>query len=138
MRFSFTLIILISNLSVFGQPSISVLTQHNNVNRTGWNDKETILHHNNVASSQFGLIGLLNVDDQVYAQPLIVSNTTIGNYSGSVLYVATVNNSVYAFNADDVSSGAPLWQINLTPPGQKAPDIFDLYDPQEGDRKSVV
>ena len=79
MRFSLTLLILISNLSVFCQTPVSILTQHNNVKRTGWNDKDTILHHNNVSSGQFGLIGSLNVDDQVYAQPLIVSNTTIGN-----------------------------------------------------------
>jgi hypothetical protein len=132
MRFCLTILALISWPALFSQPSVSVVTQHNNTNRTGWNNNETILTHTNVSSNQFGLTGSLNVDDQVYAQPLIVHNTSIGNYTGSVLYIATVNNSVYAFNADDVSEGAPLWQINLNPGGQKAPDIFDLTDPQYG------
>ena len=132
MRPCLMTILLIYWSSLFCQQPVSVLTQHNNTNRTGWNNNEHVLQHTNVASDQFGLIGSLNVDDQVYAQPLIVHTTTIGNHTGSVLYVATVNNSVYAFNADDVSDGAPLWQINLNPPGQRSPDIFDLADPQYG------
>ncbi len=111
---------------------VSVLTQHNDLKRTGWNDRETILNHTNVKTGSFGLIGTLAVDDEVYAQPLIVSNTTIGTYTGAVVFVATVNNSVYAFNASDVSQPAPLWQINLNPAGQRAPNIFDLADPVFG------
>ena len=131
MRFCLLLLLLLSGFMAFSQQTISVVTQHNNTNRTGWNNNENILHHSNVSSDQFGLIGSLYADDQVYAQPLLV-NTTIGNYTGMVLYAATVNNSVYAFNANDVSQGAPLWQINLSPSGQRAPDIFDLSDPQHG------
>ncbi len=120
------------SITVFSQPEISVLTQHNDLNRTGWNSKEKLLNHSNVTSSKFGCIGTLSVDDQIYAQPLIVTNITVANHSGNVLYVATVNNSVYAFNADDVSDGAPLWQTNLNPTGQRTPDVSDLTDPQEG------
>ncbi len=111
---------------------VSVLTQHNNTNRTGWNDQETVLRHSNVSPGKFGLTSTLAVDDQVYAQPLIALNITIGNFSGSVLFVGTVNNTIYAFNAEDVTMPAPLWQTNLNPAGQRAPDIFDLQDPVIG------
>ena len=125
-------LLLTSTLYTFSQTGTSVLTQHNDQRRTGWNSNETILNHAAVSSQEFGCIGTLQVDDQVYAQPLVVNNITIGNYSGPVLYTATVNNSIYAFNAADVSQGAALWQVNLNPTGQRAPDIFDLKDPQYG------
>ena len=32
----------------------------------------------------------------------------------NVLYVATVNNTVYAFDADDPNASEPLWRVNLT------------------------
>ncbi|MEI6412298.1 MAG: PA14 domain-containing protein [Bacteroidota bacterium] len=111
---------------------VSVLTQHNNTYRTGWNDQETVLNPGNVSGGKFGLVSTLALDDQAYAQPLIAANITIGNFTGTVLFVATVNNTVYAFNADDVSSPAPLWQTNLNPAGQRTPDIFDLSDPVTG------
>jgi hypothetical protein len=111
---------------------VPVLTQHNNTLRTGWNDKEVQLNHNNAVPGKFGLAGSLAVDDEVYAQPLIVPSVTIGTYTGNVLFTATVNNTVYAFNADDVAEPAPLWQVNLNPAGQRAPGISDLTDPVNG------
>ncbi|MBI3719325.1 MAG: T9SS type A sorting domain-containing protein [Sphingobacteriales bacterium] len=133
MRYLLTyLLLFLQSAITIAQNNISVITQHNDLYRTGWNKNETILNPANVAPGKFGLIASLNVDDEVYAQVLIVHNLTIGNFTGNVLFAATVNNSVYAFNADDVSYGAPLWQINLNPQGQRAPDIFDLKDPQQG------
>ena len=49
----------------------SVLTQHNDLNRTGWYDDETILNKNNVRQGSFGKIFARSVDDQIYAQPLV-------------------------------------------------------------------
>jgi hypothetical protein len=132
MRCCLTILCSFFFVIVYSQNNVSILTQHNNLQRTGWNDKEKILNHANVSGMDFGLIGSLGIDDQVYAQPLLVQNLAIGNYTGSVLFTATVNNTVYAFNADDVTQPAPLWQVSLNPPGQRAPDIFDLKDPQEG------
>lgn len=132
MRLFVPALFILAYLPSFSQTGVSVLTQHNNLNRTGWNDKETILNHSNITSGKFGCIGTLSVDDEVYAQPLVVNHLTIGNYTGSVLYVATVNNTVCAFDGEDVSRGAPLWQINLSPAGQRAPNIFDLKDAKEG------
>lgn len=125
-------IFILVSLHASAQKKISVTTQHNNNYRTGWNSNETILTPKNISSSSFGLIGNLAVDDQVYAQPLVAGNLTIGTFTGSVLFVATVNNTLYAFNADDVSYGAPLWQINLNPAGQHAPTAKEIKDNDYG------
>ena len=45
----------------------------------------------------FGKVGTFPVDGQVYAQPLYVSGVAIGGVSYNVLYVATMHNSVFAF-----------------------------------------
>ena len=132
MRLLSTALLVLIFCNAYSQPKVSVVTQHNDLNRTGWNNSEKILNHANVNSTTFGCIGTLSVDDEIYAQPLIVQNMNAGGYSGSVLFTATVNNSVYAFNADDVSEGAPLWHINLNPAGQRAPNIFDLKDDYYG------
>jgi PA14 domain/Secretion system C-terminal sorting domain len=132
MRLFLPAFFILACISSFAQTGISVLTQHNDLNRTGWNSKETVLNHTNVASGTFGCIGTLSIDDEVYAQPLIVNKITIGNYTGSVMYIASVNNSVYAFNVADVSQGIPLWQVNLSPQGQRAPANSDLKDARKG------
>ncbi len=132
MRLLLAVYFLLFIVSAFAQNRISVTTQHNDLNRTGWNSNEIVLNTQNVASEKFGCVGTLSVDDQIYAQPLIINKVTIGNFTGSILYVATVNNSLYAFNADEVSAGAPLWQVNLNPAGQRAPDVADLKDVVQG------
>src|SRR5215831_4118834 len=94
----------------------SVLTQHNNVNRTGWYDNETVLNKSNVHAGSFGKIFVRPVDDQIYAQPLVKLRLNIpGKGIKNVVFVATVNNSVYAFDADSGNVTAPYWQTNLTP-----------------------
>ena len=51
----------------------------------------------------------------MYAQPLYVSGVAIGGANYNVVYVATMHNSVFAFNADAPQSATPLWQVNLGP-----------------------
>ncbi len=97
----------------------SVLTQHNDLNRTGWNNQETILHTGNVSPARFGKIFTREVDDQIYAQPLVVSDVSIDNGTHNIVFVATVNNSVYAFDAESAGVSSPYWQINLTPAGSR-------------------
>ena len=98
---------------------VSVLTQHNDLNRSGWNARESILNLKNVNKDQFGILFTRNVDDQVYSQPLVASNVSINNGLHNVVYVATVNNSLYAFDADSVNLSAAYWQVNLTPSGSR-------------------
>ena len=95
-------------------PQVSVLTQHNDIGRTGQNLSETALTPSNVNAAQFGLLFKQAVDDQVYAQPLYAAAVSIGGGTHNVVYAATVNNSVYAFDAD--YPAAPYWQVNLGPP----------------------
>jgi hypothetical protein len=94
-----------------------VLTQHNNAQRTGASLYETALSPDTVKSGRFQRLFDWTVDGQIYAQPLYVSHV---NYYGdiiSMVIVATMNNSVYAFRAPSSDSyqqpdKAPLWQIN--------------------------
>ena len=79
--------------------SVSVLTHRNNPSRTGANLSETCLTPTNVRSS-FGKLFSLNVQGQVYAQPLIVADLQIRGKKRNVLFVATMENWVYAFDAD--------------------------------------
>ncbi len=89
----------------------SVLTQHNDIGRTGQNTNETILTTSNVNVKQFGRLFNLPVRGQVYAQPLYVPGVTINGATHNVLIVATELEFVYAFDAD--TKAAPLWQVSL-------------------------
>ncbi len=90
---------------------VNVTTYHYDTLRTGWNPNETTLTQNSF--SNFGLLQSVTLDDQVDAQPLLVSNETINGSQHNVLYVATENNSIYAL---DAQSGQILLQTNLGPP----------------------
>ena len=95
----------------------SVTTQHNDAARTGANLTETILTTTNVNVSQFGKLFERNVDDEIYAQPLYVEGVNIPALGiRNVVYVATNNDSIYAFDADDPAAAAPLWRVNYTNP----------------------
>ena len=106
---------------------MSVIMQHNDLKRTGWNNQEKILNHTNVNKTTFGKIFTRTVDDEIYAQPLIVSGIRINNKMRNVVFVATVNNSVYAFDADVVTANTPLWHVNLTYPGYRPVNNTDMY-----------
>ncbi|MGA2596684.1 MAG: hypothetical protein ABSH09_06775 [Bryobacteraceae bacterium] len=82
--------------------------------RTSWDQAETLLTPANVNVNGFGKLFSLPVDGVVYAQPLYVSSLSIpGAGTHNVLYVATMHNSVYAFDADN--PGKSLWTTNLGP-----------------------
>ena len=106
----FSLVVL-AVVSAVGQ--VNVVTQHNDLARTGQNLSETTLTPANVNVNQFGLLFRSTVDNQVYAQPLVVSNVSIGGGTHNVVYVGTTNNSVYAFDAD---TGTQYWKQNLGTP----------------------
>jgi len=92
---------------------VDVLTQHNDNSRTGANLRETELTLENVNKAQFGMLFKRKVDDQIYGQPLVVTNVTIGGGTHDLVYVTTVNNSVYAFDANDAQATAPIWHVNF-------------------------
>ncbi len=103
------------SLPAFGQ--VNVVTQHNDNTRSGLNANETVLTPGNVNASTFGIIATLPVDGLVAAQPLFVSNVNIpGQGLRNIVYVVTLHDSVYAFDADTANGGSPLWQVNFLNP----------------------
>src|SRR5215831_16136472 len=101
---------------VLGVSQVSVLTQHNDNARTGQNLNETALNTSNVNQSSFGKLFWRTLDGFIYAQPLYAPGLEIQGATHNVVYVATQHNSLYAFDADDPNSPAPLWQVNFGPP----------------------
>jgi len=95
-------------LPTFAQ--VNVITQHNDIARTGQNLSETVLTPSNVNDTHFGLLHKIALDDQCYANPLVYSGLTIGGVVHNVVYMATCNNSVYAL---DATTGAQLWHVNF-------------------------
>src|ERR1700759_806039 len=94
-----------------GRADVAVLTQHNNLSHTGANLAETVLNTSNVNTNSFGLLYSRPVDDQIYSQPLILTNVDIpGKGAHNLVVVATVNDTIYAFDADDASVTEPYWK----------------------------
>ncbi|MFL6274729.1 MAG: BACON domain-containing protein [Blastocatellia bacterium] len=106
---------------------VSVLTHHNDRQRTGANLLETTLTTANVEVNQFGKLFTRAVSGYIYAQPLVATNVNVPGVGGrNIVYVATESNNVYAFDADDSDAAAPYWQINLGVP-MPSNDIFVGY-----------
>src|SRR3954470_2395428 len=108
---------------------LNVLTNRYDPPRTGANLSETKLTTANVKVARFAKLYSLPVDGAVYAQPLYVKGLTIGGSVRNVLYVATMNDKVYAFDADSPSA-APLWRRDFTSPPAVTPvPITDIVAP---------
>jgi hypothetical protein len=92
-----------------------VATYHNNNARNGANTQEYALTTSSVNTSTFGKLFSCTVDGAIYAQPLWVPNVMIGGVTHNVVFVATMGDSVYAFDADSPGSGtcAPLWRASM-------------------------
>jgi len=107
---------------------VDVLTQHNDNARTGANLKETVLTPANVNSQHFGMLFKRVVDDQLYSQPLLATNLKIAGGTHDVVFVTTVNNSVYAFDANDATATAPFWHVNFGTPASLHDADFGCLD----------
>jgi hypothetical protein len=115
-------------------PAVDVLTQRNNVQRTGVQPAETTLTPANVNANSFGKVFSFPLDGSAYAQPLYVSNYKMndGNLH-NVLFVETSVGSVYAFDADNNNPAAGyLWHISVIPSGEQVvgPNDVSCQDTQ--------
>lgn len=115
----FAAVAVLSACPLLAQVRVDVLTQHNDFDRSGHNARETLLTPDAVKKS-FGKLFDAEVDAQVYAQPLIVSGLTMKGKTRNVLIVATMNNTVYQFDAD---TGETLWSKNYGP-AARTPNAF--------------
>ena len=91
----------------------SVTTWHYDNMRSGANSQETVLTPSNVVWTQFGKLFTQPVDGAIVGQALYLPNVSIPNKgTHNVVYVATMNDTVYAFDADSNSrtNVKPLWK----------------------------
>ncbi len=103
-----------------------IYTNKNDNSRTGLNAQETVLTPQNVNVNSFGKLFSYAIDGKVQAQPLYVANVFIphpqhgaaGTYN--VVYFATANDSVYAYDADGKVTGT-LWKTSFINPPSVVP-----------------
>jgi len=112
------------------QPT-DITTYKYDTNRSGQNLSESVLTTSNVKASTFGLVRFLATDGAVDAQPLYLSQLELQGAAHRVVFVATENDSVYAFDAD---SGAVLWHVSLLDSGETPSDAIGCHQitPQIG------
>jgi hypothetical protein len=106
----------------------NVLTHHNDNTRSGLNPNETLLTPASVNVNNFGQLFTHSVDGQIAGQPLYVSQILMGDgLVHNVVYVATQNNTVYAFDADNTqgNNANPIWSVSLDDGG--TPDAISDY-----------
>ncbi|MGH9498788.1 MAG: hypothetical protein ACRD3L_06560 [Terriglobales bacterium] len=96
----------------------NVLTSRNDNSRDGLNSSESVLNQANVNSASFGKVCSAVVDGQIFGQPLVVFAK-----GKNVVYVVTMNDSVYAI---DGSNCTQLAHVSLIPQGEEAVQCADL------------
>jgi uncharacterized protein YjdB len=122
------------NVSQAAASNANIPLFHVDQTRSGVNPNETILTPANVIPQSFGKLFSLLVDGYVYGQPLLVSNLTMADSTThNVLFAATENDSVYAFDADSNTgtNASPLWQVSLLQSGE-TPITNGPIQPVEG------
>ncbi|MGB0118979.1 MAG: Ig-like domain-containing protein [Terriglobales bacterium] len=118
---------------------VAISTSRSDNARSGANTSETMLTPANVNKNQFGAIFSYPIDYQALAQPLYVPNVNI-NVNGqvsthNVVYVATMADSVYAFDADTgvgLNGNPYLWWVNFTDPANGITTASGQYLPCSG------
>jgi len=123
-KLAMALLLLCLGFSLAWGQDNNVLTHHNDNTRSGLNPNETILTPANVNVSSFGKLFTQSVDGLIVGQPLYASHILMndGN-THNVVFVATQNNTVYAFDADTTQGNnvSPLWSVSLNDGGTPDP-----------------
>jgi hypothetical protein len=111
-NYQMLVVVVASLVSTVVSAQVNVTTRSYDNRRSGANQNETVLTLSNVAS-KFGKLHAVTLDGEVYAQPLYVSNVTVNGGTHNVVYVATMNNNIYAIDGDNA---AILWKTRLGNP----------------------
>jgi hypothetical protein len=109
----FWLVVSLLGLSLAASAQVSVLTSKNDNYRSGLNSGETLLSSTSVNVGAFGKLGTMSVDGYVQAQALYYANLSINGGTHNVVFVATMHDSVFAFDAD---TGQQYWQTSFINP----------------------
>jgi hypothetical protein len=113
---NFAPVTLLCVLSTQVQAQVNILTANGGNDRSNANLREAYLSPATVGPATFGKLTTFPVDAQVYAQPLYVSGLSIpGIGEKNVVFLATMHNTVYAYDADAIAPFSVLWQANLGP-----------------------
>jgi hypothetical protein len=103
-----------------------VLTRSYDVGRSGTNLDETTLTPAVITGGKFGKLFCRAVDDEIYGQILYVTGLDLGAAGRkNVAFVVTMNDSVYAFDADGGTTD-PLWQKSFLGSGATPVPTSDL------------
>lgn len=109
----FFVLVLASFISLQSLAQTAVTTWHFDNARTGANTTETVLAPANVNSRTFGKLAAFPVDGFVVANPLYFPGVNVfGQGVHNVVYVVTLHDSVFAFDADSTNT-SPLWMTSI-------------------------
>ncbi|MGD0823627.1 MAG: Ig-like domain-containing protein [Terriglobales bacterium] len=135
-------------MTLFGMVLVSVCsgqvaipTSRTDNTRSGANTNETLLTPANVNKNQFGALFSYPIDYLALAQPLYIPNVIIQGQSHNVVYVATMADSVYAFDADTgvgLNGNPYLWWVNFTDPANGITTASPPYLPCSGIKRGSV
>ena len=118
--------------AVLNAQQVSVWTNHFDNARTGADGAETQLTPATCERrNTFGKLFSCPVDGSIYAEPLYLPGVIIpGKGVHNVVYVATMNDSVYAFDADSNagSNASPLWKVSYTNPAAGITAVASTVD----------
>lgn len=119
--------IMVSSLS---PAQVPVLTHHNDNSRTGQNLNETYLSPAVVNVNRFGQLFNQPLDGMAVAEPLYVPNLQIQGTQHNVVFVVTLHDGVYAFDAESNAgnNSLPLWYTSLIHP----PDVTTVPIADQG------
>lgn len=92
--------------------------------RTGWNPNEVSLNTQNVNSNSFGVIWTAPLDSRSFTQPIVAMQEFVAGGTHNVVFVGTMNDTLYAF---DVDSGALLWRTTFENAGANITAVPDSF-----------
>jgi hypothetical protein len=116
-----------------------VLTWQNDTYRTGDNLSESTITPSSIRTDNFGQLCAANLDGQVFAQPLVVTDVKIGSTTWPrVVYVVTQNDRLYAIDGDPQDgktkcgilngNGSGTSLLSFLPAGQSAVPCGKISD----------
>jgi NPCBM/NEW2 domain len=130
---------LLVSATLMAQGQVNITTRQVDLAHTALNSQETLLTPASVsAPGNFGVLFSQPLDGEAFATPLYMSGVKLPNNSiHNIVYIATENDSIYAFDADNAagSNAQPLWHDSLLPAGTtsipsgdlKSPNIFPVF-----------